>query len=221
MLKVYYIYIHTFSNNTKYVEKGKDRRAYSFYNRNKYWNNLHAKYGKPRVHIIKSNMAEQDAFFLEKALIEVLHEAGITLCNITIGGEGLSGMTGDKAFWFGKKRSTDTCSKISLKLSGDNHPNYGIKLSTSTKIKIGLKHKGKVVSAKTVEKLRIAGVNKGISGTKNPAYSSTVHTFTHQDYGTIEATQYELYTRFRLTKSAVCCVVSGKRNSHKGWRIST
>lgn len=48
----------------------------------------------------------------------------------------------DSSYWNGKKRSEDTKKRISQKLSGSNHPNYGKHLSKITKERISIANTG-------------------------------------------------------------------------------
>lgn len=64
------------------------------------------------------------------------------------------------------------------------------------------------------------GKERELTGSRNPAYLAEEHQFIHNDFGMVTSTQYDLYTTYGLSKSAVCCVVSGKRPSHKGWRLA-
>lgn len=64
--------------------------------RNIYFKRTIAKY-KCKVKLYKTNLSENDAFTLEKQLIDAYTKKGVQLTNLTNGGEGSSG-------WFKKKR---------------------------------------------------------------------------------------------------------------------
>lgn len=88
----HYVYLHH-KQTTKeifYVGKGKDDRAYSKNQRNKFWNNVVAKHGF-FVSFIATNLSDKEALDLEVETITRLRSGGIKLVNMTNGGEGLSG----------------------------------------------------------------------------------------------------------------------------------
>lgn len=86
----YYVYIHRFSNGTFYIGKGTKNRWLNN-KRNSYWHNLKEKNGEPIRGIFRGSLSELDAFHLEITLISLFKEAGLPLCNLTNGGEGISG----------------------------------------------------------------------------------------------------------------------------------
>ena len=89
---MFYTYSHaTPEGRLFYIGKGSGRRAYAFYQRSSYWNNIVSKYGTPTVKIISEWGTEQEALHHEIALIKCHREQGLVLCNLTDGGEGTSG----------------------------------------------------------------------------------------------------------------------------------
>jgi hypothetical protein len=89
----YYVYIHRRKSDNKvfYVGKGKARRAYSPHGRNSHWTNTYKKHGLI-VEIVFDNLNEKEALTLEKDVItEMRYHFESTLCNLTDGGEGVSG----------------------------------------------------------------------------------------------------------------------------------
>lgn len=108
----YYVYEHTFSNGTRYIGKGKDKRAYVFTRRNAYWNSLYVKYGPPNVKVIAVCKSETEAFELEEFIIKELTLSSVRLCNLTNGGEGGSS---------GVVFTEITRKKISEKAKGRKH----------------------------------------------------------------------------------------------------
>lgn len=96
-MEKYYIYCHQnpINGDIFYIGKGSDSRAYVTQSRGKYWKNYVKKHGIPIVEILHSNLTEEQAFLLEKQLIEKLGRKdkgdGI-LVNTTNGGEGCSGL---------------------------------------------------------------------------------------------------------------------------------
>lgn len=93
-MKDYYVYLHKFSNGTFYVGKGKDKRVMALRRKgSSYWLNLYSKYGEPLKGVYRDGLTETEAFALETTLIKLLRHAGIPICNLTDGGEGISGYT--------------------------------------------------------------------------------------------------------------------------------
>lgn len=88
----FYVYVHRRATDGKvfYVGKGRDKRASRTGNkRNPHWHNVVKKHGHT-VHFVDTNLDETTAFELEVALIDLCGRN--TLCNMTDGGEGISGM---------------------------------------------------------------------------------------------------------------------------------
>ena len=131
---MYYTYAHyTPEGRLFYVGKGHGRRAYVFYDRNKYWKHIVNKYGMPIVKIIAKGLSESEAFIHEIKLIKIYKDAGIKLCNLTDGGEGPSGNTPwNKGKSSGLKHSEEFKAKISNLHKGNK---WRLGLPTSTKQK--------------------------------------------------------------------------------------
>ena len=98
--------------------------------------------------------------------------------------------------------------------SGDRNPLRGTKLSDAQKRAISLSLTGKKQSEHTK---RARAVH--LVGSKNHNYDHKKRTFFHQVYGTVNATQREMVTRFSLCSGNVSMLCSGKAASHRGWRI--
>lgn len=81
----YYVYGHYRKDNNElfYVGKGKDRRAWSKKNRNKYWKNIVNKVGY-EIRFFHINCTEIQAFELEVHIISQMKP----IANYTVGGEG-------------------------------------------------------------------------------------------------------------------------------------
>lgn len=95
-----------------YIGKGKGNRAYSKSNRNPHWHNIVNKVGYDVV-ILVNGITEEKALELE---IDFIAQIGLeNLCNITIGGEGVSGL----------KHSDKSRKMMSDAKTGKNHPRYG------------------------------------------------------------------------------------------------
>lgn len=86
----FYTYAH-YTKDTKelfYIGKGKNRRAFQIYGRNRYWKNKVAKHGGFTVKILAKWKSEIEAFEHEKFLVSCFKGS---LVNLTDGGEGCSG----------------------------------------------------------------------------------------------------------------------------------
>lgn len=89
---MFYTYAHTKPDGTIfYIGKGKDKRAWSKYSRNKHWNNIVAKYKNYNVEILANWDTEEEAFSHEILLISCFKDMGYVLSNMTVGGEGFCG----------------------------------------------------------------------------------------------------------------------------------
>ena len=122
--------------------------------------------------IVFDNLAEQEAFDLEKEIIEMYgrkdNNTGL-LANLTNGGKG--GMSGynpsietrqklrDVILQLSDEEKTERNKRISLALSGENHYNYGKHRSLETKEKLREANLGKVVPEET--RLKIGVTLKG------------------------------------------------------------
>ena len=90
----YYVYKHTFENNSIYIGKGTNNRAYRFdksRSGSRRWMNAYNKYGKPSVDILCYGLSETDSLEFEEFVISEYRDSGYDLCNLTDGGEGVSG----------------------------------------------------------------------------------------------------------------------------------
>jgi len=119
--KSFYVYVHRRATDGRvfYVGKGSGSRSHSSHQRSKYWKNIVAKHGYI-TEIVQTNMLEWWAFELEIELITFYGRD--VLCNLSDGGEGSSGWIPTEEFkrnvsifQTGKKRSKETCEKISIK----------------------------------------------------------------------------------------------------------
>ena len=129
--RTYFIYLHRRHDTDEifYVGKGTRTqgkgyyRAYTNYGRNEIWGHIVKKISYS-VELIADFFLEDDAFTFERELIVKygMRCNGGSLCNLTIGGDGRTGLS----------PSAETRVKLSMALSGTNHPNWGKKLSTET-----------------------------------------------------------------------------------------
>ncbi len=104
---MYYVYEHIRADTKEpfYIGKGKGKRAYTTYDRNKYWWNIANKHGR-EVNILEYFNEEAEAYRRERE-IEVEYRAkGYKLCNIIDCGNP------NPPNYKGKKQSTETKIKI-------------------------------------------------------------------------------------------------------------
>lgn len=88
----FYVYIHRRcdTNEVFYVGKGSNGRSHSVKGRSAWWTAVYEKCGRT-VEFVEVGLTEDDAFDLETETIKFYRECGHTLCNLTDGGEGVSG----------------------------------------------------------------------------------------------------------------------------------
>lgn len=223
---IFYVYKHTFKNNTAYIGKGKGKRAYEL-KRNRFWNNLCKKYGLPTIEFLHKDLYENEAFELEKLEIEKCKQNGVKLCNLTNGGEGMNGYKhteesklkmsklakgrviteeqreisrqyhlGKIPYNKGMKMSEEQKLKISIAKSGKNHQNYGKKLDISVREKI----------------------SKSLMGEKHPNYDHTIYHFKNTiDNIIVSMTKTEFRNKFNLHSSGVSKMCIGYVVKYKNW----
>jgi hypothetical protein len=108
----FYVYIHyRLSDGVPfYVGKGCSQRDTVVWGRNSWWKRIVEKHGyySERIEYFEN---EVDAFNKEKEIIFELRKQGISLCNLTDGGEGATGTS----------HSQTTKEAISLKLKGNTN----------------------------------------------------------------------------------------------------
>jgi hypothetical protein len=127
MNDIFYIYQHRKKDTGEifYVGKGKKFRHLEESNRNNYWHNIVNKHGFVSE-ILFQDLDEELSLLIEQELILKYKFLNICLCNMTDGGEGISGY----------KHTEKVKSIISVKSKGRKH-------SDQAKEKIGSYWKGK------------------------------------------------------------------------------
>lgn len=235
-MKNFYVYLHRreTDNSIFYVGKGKDRRAWSRSCRNQHWKNVAAKHGVS-VEIYQSGMSEACALTLERIAIASL---GISkLANVTFGGGGTSGYrhtdeTRAKIAESGRGRPFHPNSAIGLRARRGCKLTAGHKAKLSlakagvtrgprseeTRKKISASHIGIKPSAETLAKMSQSKIGKAV-GKNGPTYDHTERRFCHQDHGEFAGTRGELIAAYQLADGCISQLISGKRQSVKGWRI--
>lgn len=149
--RVFYIYVHFRPDLTPfYVGKGKGDRCGQFWGRSQYHHRVVEKYGKENI-IIEKVMcnSEMEAFAREIETINRFRLQGFTLCNLSNGGEGPSGVVHSPQTiqkmktshakvktWVGKKHTEESKMKMALAHTGKT-------LSEEAKKKISEFHQGK------------------------------------------------------------------------------
>lgn len=184
--QLFYVYMHIKKDDKTpfYIGKGKLDRCFSKSCRNKFWKNIVSKHGF-LIKILEINLLEDDAFKKEIFWIKFFKRTsdGGVLCNLTDGGEGLSGRIvsdeerknmserfknpeenkkGNRINFFGKK------------LYGKDNPNFnnkGIKNSLSKPV-VQLDLKGNFISrfnsiAEASEILNISGISEVCKNKRN------------------------------------------------------
>lgn len=124
--KGFYVYLHRklSDNSVFYVGKGTGRRAWVKKGRSKYWQRVKDKHGYT-VEILFDNLTEEESFQVEIDTIKELQYFGYDLCNLTLGGGGVSGYNWTEEqrnnlskSVSGKIRSEEHCKNLSLALKG-------------------------------------------------------------------------------------------------------
>ena len=187
--KTFYLYTHSYPDgNIFYVGKGVGDRAKDFFNRNRWHKGVCKKIGIKNV-IIKAyqTVDERHALAAENQLILALKRAGITLCNLSNGGEvGSGGRFSEehrrKLSEAGKgfKKSPETLEKMRIARIGrklslahkqklKQRPlekqiqamrlaNLGKKRDPETVLKVAFANKGQLRSPEAKENMRLAHI---------------------------------------------------------------
>ncbi len=175
---MFYVYVHRKKSDSSifYVGKGTKDRAYRKKGRNRYWHNIVNKHGY-YVEIVQNHISEWVALELEKYLISEYKNLGYKLCNLTEGGEGISGYahteeakkrvsianTGKthteearkkmSESRKGRKLSPESIKQISDKMKGENHYFFGKTHSDEYKKAMSDKLKGRKFTQEHKDKI--------------------------------------------------------------------
>lgn len=152
-LNTFYVYTHHRATDGAvfYVGKGTKSRAHKVHGRNAHWKRVVAKHGY-YVTIVANNLTESEALRKE---VEVIATIGkIALCNMTDGGEGMSGYQHTQsgklkiaAAKVGKSRSPEVVEKM-------RKSRLGKKASDTTRQKMSDARKGYSHSPEAIQKMR-------------------------------------------------------------------
>lgn len=131
----YLVYTHTRpdTNEIFYVGKGTGKRMKCRTNRNIHWKRIVDKANGFKYDVLAKNLTEQEALNFEILMIKKMKEAGFGLCNMTNGGDGVSGF----------KHSPEMCEAQRQRMLGVTPWN-----------------KGKPTSPEAIEKMRLAKLGK-------------------------------------------------------------
>lgn len=200
--KDFYVYQHKEADTGRvfYVGRGRGKRiTETGSKRSKFWTRTVQKHGGFIAEKVYENLSHDRANELEKMLISAYGREN--LCNLTDGGEGMSGGTHTtewrelmRSKMTGRKFSKEHCEKISASRAGEKHFNWGKKHKEST-----------------IRAMHGHGSNK------------MVCRFTHKDGREFFGTLNEWMHEFSLSKADSCNMSSHRdkgRYSHvKGWSV--
>lgn len=146
----YCVYTHLRPDDSIfYVGKGIPSRPYRSSVRNSQWQSEVGLHGSYTVNIVKSHLTEEEAFAVEVRLIKMLRERGVSIVNMTRGGDGCKELifTDEVKQKLKLKRSQQTPPTLGKKWDdslkqlwrsqriGANNPMYGKKHTEETKAK--------------------------------------------------------------------------------------
>jgi hypothetical protein len=160
---MFYVYEHIRldTNQVFYVGKGKKTRMQSSSDRNKYWHNVVNKAGFKAVKIVEHS-DEELVLLAEIERIDQCRKLGYKLCNITDGGQGISGLKHSEE---SKRKMSESRKDIVPHLHTEEtkqrirEANTGVVFTEERKNKIRLKAVGRKMAAETKDKLRVIGKN--------------------------------------------------------------
>lgn len=209
----FYVYIHRRMTDDKpfYVGKGTGKRAYSSFNRNKYWNNVKNKHGMI-VEILFDNLTEDESLQAESDVILELRYFGYPLTNLTSGGESprLSEESRKKMSesHLGKSRSSEAVAKTTAFHTGR-------KRTDQTRRNISEALKGKPISE---ERARRSAFNR--SGVRAKNSDKRVHTFVNSSGEVFVGTRMAICEFHNICKNQIGKLFSSSpKNSVKGWGL--
>lgn len=146
----YCVYTHLRPDDSVfYVGKGVPSRPYRVSGRSSEWKKEVAIYGKHSVNIVKAHLTEKEAFDVEVRLIKMLRDRGVSIVNMTRGGDGCKELiftnevrekikiarTVQSPPALGKKWDDKRKRKFGNARIGENNPMYGKKHTEETKTK--------------------------------------------------------------------------------------
>jgi group I intron endonuclease len=165
----YCVYTHSKPNgDVFYIGKGVPKRPYKNSGRNVWWHRVVEKHGSYAVTIVEDALTNDEALELEILLIGEAREAGLPLCNLTDGGEGLVGFKHSEESRRKMRISNRGKTKSGHKLSAEHRQklsdaHMGKTLSEEHRAILSEAQKGRVVTAETRSKISAALTGKPIS----------------------------------------------------------
>ena len=150
------------TNKIFYIGIGLTTRPFNKYNRNKYWHNIINKTNY-NIEIIAENLDWDTACELEMLLISEYGRKDLglgLLCNMTDGGDGITGFKHSEETKLKIKKFTKERMSNPEYLQKMINNNIGSKRSEETKLKMRNSQLGKRVSEETKNKLRIHNTGK-------------------------------------------------------------
>lgn len=168
-MKQFFVYAHCREDLTPfYIGKGTLARAHMFSRRSASHREVVAEVGRANVIVeMLACPSEAEAFFRERLVIRSLRLANVQLCNLTSGGQGMSGIPlseKNKAKLRARVVSPETRAKLAAAAKG-NQRFLGLTHSPEVCARISLlkignaygsKNKGRIVSEETKAKLSVA-----------------------------------------------------------------
>jgi hypothetical protein len=143
-----YAHIRQDTNDVFYIGKGSHNRVRQTSNRNLHWKRIVAKNNGFKSIIIADKLTEKEALTFEILLIKKARETSIPLCNMTNGGDGVSGY----------RHTVEVCEAQRQRMLGKT-VTKGKKHSDVAKLKMSRAKLGKKLSPEHVEK--VAASRKG------------------------------------------------------------
>lgn len=217
----YFIYLHIRNDTGQvfYVGKGtrthakQYQRAYVTKKRSRFWQAIAGKAGYSVV-LYAEFFSEADAFNMECELI-AQHgriKQGGTLCNLTLGGEGHTGLSA----------SQETRQKLSAAISGERHFNWGRKLSAETcrRKSEAMKASPHNLAGKKLPDWWKQRIANGKMGKRNPMHGKTGAAHPNSRRVRDKATGVE-YPSVTAAARAAGLSIQGLHNMLTGHRVNT
>lgn len=222
---VFYVYAHRKPNGEIfYVGKGKGNRAWSPHGRNTFWKSIVAKYCHS-VEIVDNSLSEKQAFELEEFLISYCktRRQGGTLTNLTLGGEGASGL----------ECSPETREKISAKARGTGNGRSDKVIYNFINFHTGEKYMGTRQDFTATYSINVSDICKNskiltvkswcleenIDKIKTPKCDCRLYNFINLNGTSIIATRRDFKEQTGVDPRALFRSEKYKYNSVKGWGL--
>lgn len=205
-----------------YVGKGCANRATRSDSRNNYWHNIVEKHGGFDVEIVAENLTEAEALRFEVTLIKGLRNSGASLCNLTDGGEGMSGFKHSKEARDRMKITNRGKAKSGHKLSEEHRQKLrmaklGKKQSVEHAQASARARVGRTVSDETRQKISLALTGKPISEEhKRKLMKPVICLTTGEEFESVSAAclKYSLHRQ----NIAKCCNGRLKKTGGLSWK---